>query len=276
MSLVALTNLTRRVAPGSVDLVVWPEVALQAALLASYPPETALRERVRGLARQVRAPILVGAYGYALRPGAAEAVSYNAAILVSPIGLPEQEYDKQYLVPIVERVPFIDPAWLERLTGPLDWFGALGHGTTKALFPAARARFGTFICYESIFAPLGRLYRAEGADFFVNMTNDSWYGREQLWARTTALWQHPAHMVMRAIENRVGVARAANTGISMFVDPLGRTYDDTPLFRPDVRVQTVYTTRTTPLFTLVGDWLATLAVLASLALVIVCRIRGGR
>ncbi len=132
------------------------------------------------------------------------------------------------------------------------------------------------ICYESIFAPLGRVYRKQGAGFFVNLTNDSWYGRPPLWARTSALWQHPAHLVMRAIENRVGVARAANTGISGFVDPLGRAYDRTPLFAPAIRVDRVYTTRATTLFTLLGDWLADLAAAGSVVLLLVCRLRRPR
>jgi len=131
--------------------------------------------------------------------------------------------------------------------------------------------YGVLICYESIFAPHAREFRQRGVDFLVNMTNDAWYGREPWYARTAALWQHPAHMVMRAIENRVGVARAANTGISMFVDPLGRTYEETDLFTADVRVATVYTTDVTTLFTRWGDWLATGATLAALALLVAGR-----
>jgi len=273
-SLVALTNLTLRIPPGNVDLVVWPEVALQAFVAA--PGEAALRERVRALSRQVAAPILVGAYGYGLQPRSATPLIYNSALLVTAAGVQGSEYDKQYLVPIVERVPFIDPAWLEPLTGPLHWFGGLGRGNTTPTFPAGRVTFGTMICYESIFAPLGRAYRREGAAFLVNMTNDSWYGRPPFWARTSALWQHPAHLVLRAIENRVGVARAANTGISEFVDPLGRTYEPTPLFVPAVRVATVYGTRATTLFTVLGDWLADLAALATVLLLVLCRLRRPR
>ncbi len=194
-------------------------------------------------------------------------------MLMTPGGLRGSEYDKQYLVPIVERVPFLDPAWLEHFTGPLRWFGGLGRGTRTETFPAGGSAFGIMICYESIFAPLGRAYRREGAAFLVNMTNDSWYGRSPFWARTSALWQHPAHLVMRAIENRVGVARAANTGISEFVDPIGRTFDRTPLFGPAVRVDTVYTTRATTLFTVLGDWLADVAAAGSVVLLLICWLR---
>lgn len=273
-SLTALTNLTARVPPGSVDLVVWPEVAVP-ALLAS-PTEAVLRERIRELAARVQAPIVVGAYGYAVPPGFdGQPVVYNSAFLMTPGGLTGAMYSKQYLVPFVERVPFIDPAWLERFTGPLQWFGGLGKGRSTDLYTARDgSRFGIVICYESIFAPLGRAYRQRGADFLVNITNDSWYGREPWYDRTSALWQHPAHLVMRAIEDRVGIARAANTGISEYVDPLGRTYQRTPLFHPEMRVDTVYTTDAVTLFVRWGDWLASAAAAGALLLLLLAWVAG--
>jgi len=101
----------------------------------------------------------------------------------------------------------------------------------------------------------------------LNITNDAWYGREPLYSRTTALWQHPAHMIMRAIENRVGVARAANTGISMFVDPLGRVYNTSELFEADVRIDVVRTTDEITYFTRFGDLVGNGAAFAALLLV---------
>jgi apolipoprotein N-acyltransferase len=102
----------------------------------------------------------------------------------------------------------------------------------------------------------------------VNITNDAWYGREPLYARTTALWQHPAHMVMRAIENRVGVARAANTGISLFIDPTGRVYNATNLFESDLRTDVVYTTDVLTLYTRFGDLAGSGAAIAALVMVL--------
>lgn len=128
--------------------------------------------------------------------------------------------------------------------------------------------YGVLICYESSYPQGARRFRQEGADVLVNITNDAWYGREPLYARTTALWQHPAHMVMRAIENRAGVARAANTGISMFIDPVGRVTDATNLFEPDIRTGQVLTTDVTTLYTRFGDLMGTGAALAALLLVV--------
>jgi apolipoprotein N-acyltransferase len=139
-------------------------------------------------------------------------------------------------------------------------------------WPLARVdetAYAPLICYESTYAQGARAFRREGADVLVNITNDAWYGREPWYARTTALWQHPAHMVMRAIENRMGVARAANTGISMFVDPIGRVYDATPLFRPDLRVSPVYTTDVTTFYTRYGDLLGNGSAAAAVLLVLV-------
>jgi apolipoprotein N-acyltransferase len=124
------------------------------------------------------------------------------------------------------------------------------------------------ICYESTYAEGARSLRLAGADVLLNITNDAWYGREPFYARTTALWQHPAHMVMRAIENRVGVARAANTGISLFVDPIGRVYNTTELFEADIRVDTVRTTDVITFYTRFGDLVGNGAAGAALLLML--------
>ena len=73
-------------------------------------------------------------------------------------------------------------------------------------------------------------------------------------------------MVLRAIENRVGVARAANTGISLFVDPVGRVYNATSLFEADIRIDTVYTTDIVTFYVKYGDLVGNGAALAALLL----------
>ena len=256
-SLASLRRLMAQLEPGSADVVVWPEVALPAAL--QHPAEARLVDAVREMSAQARAPIIAGAYG--LGGGPERATIFNSAFMVTEGGLVGYPYSKIHLVPFVERVPFIDPSRLESLVGELRYFGALSPGDDMPIMVAGGSTFGILICYESAFAALARQYRRAGTDYLVNMTNDAWYGREAWYGRTTALWQHPAHLVMRAIEQRVGVARAANTGISMFVDPLGRTYERTPLFEPAVRVATVYTTDVVTLYARWGDWVGSGAAL---------------
>lgn len=268
-SMRAVSSLTGSVGDPSPDLVAWPEVALP----VDYARSPSVQRRTGQISRGVGAPILVGTYGIDRGEGR---VVFNSAVLVDGDSVVAPRYDKRRLVPFVERIPFVDPDWLRGIID-FEWFGGLGRGRVDAVYRAGNgSTFGPLICYESIFADLSADYRRQGADFLVNITNDAWYGREPWWARTTALWQHPAHMVMRAIENRVGVARAANTGISMFIDPLGRSYQRTDLFRADVRVDTVYTTDARTLYTRWGDWLTTLAVMLGVGAVGWARVRSER
>jgi len=268
----ALANLTRsRLATESdLDLIVWPETAIP-TYYTLVPEFTALAAEI---ARSSEAALLTGVLDYR-RYDDGSLDRYNAALFIDRRGRPVGFYHKHYLVPIVERVPFVPLAWVHSLRRRdlpligafLQWFGGFGRGTEEPVFRVDGSGFGVLICYESIFPGLSRTYRRGGADFLVNITNDAWFGRQQpWWSRTAALYQHPAHMVMRAIENRVGVARSGNTGISMFVDPRGRVRQATRLFTPDARTAVVETTEGLTLYARLGDWPGTLAILAAVLL----------
>jgi apolipoprotein N-acyltransferase len=182
---------------------------------------------------------------------------WNAAFLFDSTGsrAGQPVYHKHYLVPITERVPFVNPRWFD-----LPFFGAFGVGALGDLFEVGIGRFGVIICYESAFEDLARRYRAMGADFLVNITNDAWFGE------TSAPRQHLAHLVMRAIENRVGIARAANTGISGFVDPLGRIYDRSRLGERRFVLGELVTSDARTLYTRLGDWVALLSLIGTVML----------
>ncbi len=189
---------------------------------------------------------------------------YNSAFLMEPEGLADYRYDKRFLVPFVERVPFVPAEWF----AGLQYFGGYGVGQGWPLASVDGIDYGVLICYESSYAEASRAFRREGADILLNLTNDAWYGREPFYARTTALWQHPAHMVMRAIENRMGVARSANTGISLFVDPVGRVHNRTELFEADLHVDTVVTTDVLTFYTRYGDLVGNGSAMAALVLLV--------
>ena len=282
-SRVALGNLTLPALDSvpDVQMVVWPETAL---------PEFFDRARgwtiwAGGLARYRNVSLLFGALDMQRYPDGSYDY-YNAALYLGDDGTRAGIYRKHYLVPVVERVPFVPMAWLRALRAKaargwrlpivgdigafFRWFGGFGRGQEEPLFELNGSRFGVLICYESIFPDLSRLYRRNGADFLVNITNDAWFGRERpWWSRTSALYQHPAHLVMRAIENRVGVARSANTGISLFVDPRGRVSSATKLFQPAAVVGTVETTDGLTIYTRLGDWPGWLSVLGGALMLIV-------
>lgn len=258
-----LDTLVPAIQPGSVDLVVLPEVTLPIDPRA--PAFGAETRRLQGYSREVGAPLLFGALGSdPARVGAVAGRLYNSAFLMSPQGLEDFRYDKHFLVPVVERVPFAGAM----SGGRAGRSAAYGAGAGWPLGDFADRRFGVLICYEASFPEAARAFRQAGADILVNITNDGWFGGEPLYTRTNALWQHPAHLVMRAIENRMGVARSANTGISMFVDPLGRVHGATRLFVADVQVAEVLTTDVDTLYTRFGDVVGTSAALVALLLLL--------
>lgn len=245
-TLASLQDLLPRLVPGSMQLVVLPEVVL--SFYPKSPGAAPWLDRIQAYSREVGAPILFGALGYEGDLDGAYAPR-NSAFLMRPQGLADYEYSKRYLVPVVERAPLFPERWL----GRFEHFGTFVAGQGWPVARVDEAAYAPIICYESTYPQAARRFRLEGADVLVNISNDAWYGREPWYARTTALWQHPAHLVMRAIENRMGVARAANTGISLFVDPVGRIHDATPLFRREIRTATVITTDVTTFYTRYGD-----------------------
>jgi apolipoprotein N-acyltransferase len=235
------------------DLAVWPEAAVPGFFI-QHPDWEA---RIRAQAAQTATPLVVGGLDTTPRRSGPWDY-YNAAFVYDagghPVGPP---YHKHYLVPIVERVPFVNPHWFHAL----QFFGAFGVGALGPVYQLPIGRFGILICYESIFEDLSRRYRRLGADFLVNITNDAWYGN------TSAAYQHPAHLVMRAIENRVGIVRAGNDGISEFVDPLGREHERTRKGTRTFEAGELYTSGAHPIYVTLGDWVGLLAVVGALALI---------
>lgn len=261
-----LLDMTRRavVADPSVQLIAWPEAAVP-NYFYSRPDWEA---RVAALAVELGRPILAGGLDVEFRD-ASRYDNFNAAFFfdVPGTGGSWPSYRKTYLVPIVERVPFVNPDWF----GNLRYFGGFERGRRFPVYraPGPGGRFGVLICYESAFEDLARRYRRNGADFLVNITNDAWFGR------TAAPYQHASHLVLRAIETRMGAARAANTGISGFVDPLGRVRDATPLFTEEIRSRTVLTTDVRTLYVRLGDWVGLFALAATAAMLLLSFRRRG-
>ena len=242
------------------ELVVWPEVALPGFL--SEHPEW--RDTLNALSAVDRTPILFGVLDIIYRTR--DDYSYfNAAMLADSTGAVEGQpaYHKEYLVPIVERVPFVNPEWF----ASLKYFGGYGRGSDQLPFQLPFGKFGILICYESIYPQLSREYRKGGADILVNITNDAWFGR------SIAPYQHESHLALRAIENRVGIVRSANTGISEYVDPLGRVHGATALFKREARTWVAQTTDVQTPYVLAGDWLGSASVVATLIGLVLLRRR---
>jgi apolipoprotein N-acyltransferase len=240
-------TLTRQAAPGR-RLVVWPEAAVPAYLAF----EPAIAAWLARLGAEVDVPILVGAPDAFVE---GRATYYrNSAFLVERGGI-TRRYDKMQLVPFGEYVPLRD--WLFFVRAIAAEIGEFSPGRQRVIFPLAGAPFGTVICYEVIFPDLFRRGVIAGAAFMANITNDAWFGE------TSGPWQHLGTVSLRAVENRVAIARAANTGVSAFVDPSGRVRRTLGLGERGVLADRLPLRQRETLYARWGDWF----VYACLALV---------
>lgn len=252
-----LARLSRQAAAeDDPQLLVWPEAALPGFLVNQ--PNWA--DTVRDVAASTHTPMIFGVLDVRWLPGG-QYQYFNAAMFADAMGRigVQRTYHKTYLVPIVERVPFLDPRWFAKW----NYFGGYSRGGRPHPFVLPFGKVGVLICYESIFPERSRTDRLEGVSLMLNITNDAWFGR------SLAPYQHEAHLAFRAIENRVGIVRDANTGISAWVDPLGRFHHETGLFVPAALDFDVRTTNVLTLYDHVGDWVGALSALGTLVLVAV-------
>lgn len=188
------------------DLVIWPETSFPDYL------EFGVNDHLLGvLASDIGRPLLAGSIRLEKEH------YYNSALLYSPSGRLTALYDKMHLVPFGEYIParrYLP--FLARMIPIEDFTG----GSVARIFEipgidCPLMRFGVMICFEDIFSPLARNLVKRGADFLVNVTNDAWFGD------THSPYQHFESSIFRAVENRVYVVRAANTGVTGIIDDRG-------------------------------------------------------
>ncbi len=232
-------QLTREAARSKPAAVLWPETATTIYLRG----DRALLDRLTRLAAEIGVPILVGSLD---RRQDLRGQFLNSAFLLTGQGI-TAKYDKIHLVPFGEYVPLA--GLLGFVRGWAAFISEFGEGDTETIFPLPGAPFGTVICYEVIFPELFRGFVVRGASFMTNITNDAWFGE------TSGPWQHLGMVSLRAVEHRVAIARAANTGVSAFVEPTGRIGPMLPLLERGVLHRSIPLRARTTLYTRLGDWL---------------------
>ncbi|HEU4724893.1 MAG TPA: apolipoprotein N-acyltransferase [Candidatus Eisenbacteria bacterium] len=228
------------------DLVVWPETALPFYVRL----EPLKLRRLLDTAKAIKTPILAG-YPDARLSSSGDVTTHNASGLVLRTGSISGQYEKIHLVPFGERIPFqgLFPFLGRFDLGQAEWTP----GTEQIVFGGAGPTFGVMICFESIFPDHARRYRLAGAQYLVNITNDEWFGK------SAGPVQHADLAVLRAVELGMGMVRAANTGISMIVDPYGRVTSKTELFVPAVVVGNVPAPLPPTRYAQWGDWTTVLS-----------------
>ncbi len=234
-------------------IIIWPETAVP----FFFGNDKEYTEQLIDLQNQIDAQLLFGSVLIKEKEKGKYFLS-NSAILLDTYGRVSYIYDKIHLVPFGEYVPlhkflfFLD----KLVVGIGDY--VRGDQYLKAKTPCGE--FATLICYEVIFPGLVRKFFVKGGDFIVNITNDAWFGR------TTGPYQHFSIAVFRSVENRKPLIRAANTGISGFIDSNGKILSKTSLFKQTTLTMNMKTDTTRSFYTKYGDLFSYLCIVFSILL----------
>jgi apolipoprotein N-acyltransferase len=246
-TLVDLTDLTvasvAQQPPRTVDLVVWPE-----SPAPFFTNDSRFRDTVSKMARNTKSWTIVGSIGNDAPHPTEDTPLRNSAALVSPTGDWTARYDKIHLVPFGEYLPY--PSLFSFAGGLTQEVGRFQSGTSRRPIEAAGTRLGVFICYESIFPDEVRQFANNGAQVFVNMSNDAWYGDSGAYA------QHLNQTRMRAIENNRWLLSATDTGVTASIDPWGRVVARLPRKDRVALLAPYALTSDTTFYTRHGDWFA--------------------
>jgi len=187
----------------SVDLFIWPE-----ALIVNGIDNPSKQQDIQSLLIDKEAELFVGAQRRD------DQQFYNSSFLLRPNGDTSEYYDKIHLAPFGEYVPFAD--MIPALRNFVPSMSDQSPGSSQKVFDTQGRRMGPLICFEVLFSPMSQQLRIEGADFLAVVTNMAWFGS------SNSVPQELAIAKLRAVETRLPLVQAANTGYSGIIDPWGR------------------------------------------------------
>ena len=261
-------SLSLAVTDDSVDLIIWPETAAPC-----YPRvERRYRDRLAGTVQKTETTHLIGALDVIYDNDKEKA--YNSAYQFSADGSIDTIYHKVKLVPFSEHVPYQDylpfltrdflSQYLDAIkTHQIQWWSDFYPGDSAVIFEIDKAGYAVLICFEAAFPQYVRQAVLDGAEFIVNITNDTWFGR------SSGPYQHLRLAVFRAVENRVWIARCANSGISAFIDPFGREIVSAGLYTRDVINANIYPLEGHSAFTKIGPIIGQISSLIMAAILVI-------
>jgi apolipoprotein N-acyltransferase len=248
-------TMTRDALDRGARFIMWPESATP----LPFEQDIVGGAAIRRLAVESHATLLVGSDQIEPIKGTPasdkqQSRYYNAAFLVRPDGNVGAIYRKMHLVPFGEYVPLQSVLFFAGpIIGAVAEFSSFSPGEFPVLLPVGDHLASTAICYEVIYPNLIRQFVRDGSELLTTITNDAWY------AKSSAAYQHWDQAAMRSIEQGRYLARAANTGISGFVDPYGRVIRKTALFEPAVVVEDVRFLKGRTIYNRTGDLVAWLS-----------------
>jgi apolipoprotein N-acyltransferase len=233
-------------------LIIWPE-----SPAPFFATDLHLRSTLGEIARSTDSYIIAGTMGieHAGDPNRPPDI-FNSASLIAPNGAWAQRYDKIHLVPYGEYIPFESLfTFAKTLTKEVSTFA---RGTKRAPLHEDNVNIGVFICYESVFPNEVRHFALNGAQVFVNISNDGWFGP------TGAPGQHLNMARMRAIENDRWLLRDTNSGITAVIDPYGRILAESPRSQRIALTGAYSLVDGTTFYTRHGDWFPFLCAIITL------------
>lgn len=254
------------------QIVLWPETAVTGFPL--LPGSRPILDRLHAGVDSMNVSVLTGIDHAEIYPDPSKAppsarlapmtglryVTFNAAAFIEPGTVDVPWYGKMKMVPIAERIPYADMfAFLDFMRWGVGIGGwQIGPDTTVFTDRGTGVKFSAIICYESTYPGFVASFVRKGASFIALITIDSW------WGKMSGAYQHRQIAVFRAVENRRWIARCAVGGISCFIDPYGRSYDDTELFTQGRLSRTIGTDDGLTFYTRHGDWLGESALLVAM------------
>lgn len=259
------------------DVIIWPENAVDSSLSVDSPDMQIVRDSLQSWNTSLITGVgLLEIYEeddrlpqvFRVSSGGRMYNIFNAALFIKP-DEPTEIYRKGRLVPIVERFPFVN--YFQRLDffSWVEWGAVAGYGLGQepTLFSVDDYQTPALICYDSVFPGWVNQFAHAGAGFLTIITNDGW------WGDSNGHVQHFSYARLRAIEQRMWIARAANNGISGIISPDGKVQKATQYWTEDAFSSIIYNSDYQTIYNRFGDWLGYLCLVSTVFGLIAVRVR---
>ncbi len=232
-------NMTAEAAQNGAELIIVPESAIP----FRFKENGAIHSAFSDITAKYGITVIAGINYYE------DEDHYNSVIGISPNGALSERYDKRHLVPFGEFIPLVD------LLGKLVPFvgelsadsGSFSEGNEPVIIDTEYGKIAPLVCFDSIFSQYANEGVDNGADALAIVTNDSWFND------SIGIYTHLRHAQLRAIETGKYVMRAANTGISAFINEQGKILSRSDALTEDVVYSDIHIITDDTLYSYIGD-----------------------
>lgn len=234
-----LDKLTGKAMNKHPDLIVWPETVVN----RSARMDINVSSRIEKVVRKYNVYLLFGNPDVAMSDEKMR--HFNSAFLVSPKGEVLAQYNKVHPVPFWEVIP---ARYYVPFLKNTEAKGACDPGKEYVVFKIPKSMFSSLVCFEGMFSDITRAMANNGAQFVINISNDSW-------SKSTAEhYQHASMNVFRAIENGIYYARVGNSGVTETIDPCGRIVGSIPIYKEGYLIASIGLRKNATIYSYVGDF----------------------